>query len=648
MTTKWWDETSAADDGTLVLDADEWDENEQDWLDDFEFDREEETNRVGGLWDRYSTRSADTAVRAQSALKLVQGLVDTFAIGDKRYHVTFDESVSTAGTSYLTREIVISHKPLFDPNLTAEEAETILTAMATHEASHVRYGRAHAQAVSKEWPDDKLAQRVGNLLDDVRIERRYVSDYPGFGGIFAPAIRYVAESGLRETGEQRYDPSRMTPDTMAVAAVRYADFADWTGREDELRWWTDWAARWTRTDRLAAHVEGVREALARIRQPQPQPDPKPQDGQPGSGDAAEQGAGEQGKREGSEQSEQRDSRAQGGEETGESETSGTGSGTSAQQDGDQGYGKALAGCFAEKIEQAAEASGATDQAIGKSGRDIQKLAEQARALVETDGVKGEVYWGPRGIASRRASVGTDGSMSAAIRAAFAHARTGHWAVQPDLRSGRLASRTMHRIASDDYRLFTRRIAPSEDRYLVWLLVDCSGSMRGWPIQQASRLAAAVAAASRFVPNMRLDVWGWSSAFRFRDAAFGAVRVWTTGDPIANVGYLSSLKMGGTPDKQTLAWAGKAIRAAARPDEHPVIILASDGSGYLRSGGRELVESLRKSGVEVVSVAIGDLNEWYQRDCFGEHGYLPWGGSIRAMARPLGKLLARTLAARSAD
>jgi hypothetical protein len=645
----WWKSTSAADDGSVRTETDSW-------LDDFDFDEydaDDEGDFVGGLWNRYGTRSTDSAIRVSQALRLVQGFVDTFATGDRPYRVTFDENVVTAGTDFVGRSIVISHAPLFDSTIDSATAELVLTAMAAHESSHVRYGRKTSAAVRKEWmhsPDLPRAMRVSNILDDVRIERRYVADYPGYSHVFAPAIRYVAESGLRKSGASAYVARRLDPISVLVGAVRYPDFVDWTDRETIRDRWTEWSTRGTVNDRVATHVDAVREALAMLDEPTPEDEPQQAETPDQSDDESAETGESSGQQD--EQVPQTES-PESGDREGESEQATSGGSGEQEPEGTESLG--IPECFADGVSAAAETNDESATAMGSD--EAQQAAEAAKALVETGAdddygpVRGEVYWGPGGIAKRRRDVRHDGSASAAIRAAFARSRTGHYATSRNLKSGRVDSRSLSRIASSDYRLFAKRTAPSEGRYSVWLMVDCSRSMSGFPIANAASVASALAAASRSIPNMRLSIWGWTTAFRFgwdssgAGARFGAVRVWSTGDPIANVGYLPSVPMGGTPDAETLRWAARAIVAESRPGETPVILLASDGQGTL-AAQPELIESVRRSGVEVVSVALGTLNPKTQESMYGARGFLPWNGSIRAMARPLGDLLARVVTGRS--
>lgn len=557
------------------------DDDRDGWLDDFDFDDwGSARDDVGSLWGRYAVAPRDDVAKVVESLRVVQGFVDTFATGDRPYRVTFDESVGTAGTDFINRQVVISHKPLFDPTITTDEANTVLTAMACHEASHVRYGLKTAQAARK--IKDPLAAMVSNILDDVRIERRFVRDYPGYSAIFAPAIAYVARSS------DTVDTSAMNQKQLMIAGVRYSDHVVWNDQTDaERQWWASWAERWTRTDDVKDHVAGVQEGLDHLTDPREEP--------------TEVGA------------------------------------VDGQVDG-------LPTCYADGIGQAADADG---QTAPYTSEEAQRLVENDKARVSIDGSgynDGEVYWAPGGVIRRKPEPpkAVRGA-SSAIRAAFARSRTGHFATDRGKRSGHLDSTSLSRIARDDYRIFSKRTAPSEGRYLVWLMVDCSGSMGGQPVEDATAVASSLAAASRHLPNVELDIWGWTSGWK-GIGAWGAVRVWHTGDPLVNVGYLPVVRRGGTPDKEVVTWAAKAIRKSARRDQQPVLIIASDGAGSMY-GDPSVVDEARRRGVRVVSVALGGALEEYQEMVYGPHGYVPWAGSIAATAKPLGELVARVAAGR---
>jgi len=681
---EWWKRSEQPDDDGAVM--------QRGWLDDFDFDEyDADDDSVGDLWGRYASKNAsrdgDKALLIAETLRVVQGFVDAFASGDtKSYRVTFDESVKTAGTDFRAKNIVISHAPLFDSTITPAEAQTILTAMAAHESSHVRYDRNLSKAVERAFPGNPVAARLNNVISDVRIERRYSDEFPGYRHVFAPAIEYVAKSQLREAGLSIFSAKRLDEVGFVSGSLRYAAFVDWTGRTSDRDWWQAWGAKYTTNDRTDERVQAIAEGLAKLAEAHVEDEPEQDDDedadapdasdeqdeqspvseQPQSGSSDE--AGEQ-------QSAPQSADADDSQSAGESETQSdddesadTGSsasesdeseaadetddasgapGDSASDDEsasdvttgtDNGGEYTLPECFADAIEHAAEAN--DDAATDVDSDAAQQMAEAAKAIVEVNGERGEVYWAPGGIAHSRVDVTTDGTASASIRAAFARSRTGKTENERDLKSGLIDNRSLTRVASNDFRFFHKQTAPGEGKYNVWLLVDCSSSMRGYPIQAAAALAKTLAESTRSIPAMRLSIWGWTTSFKL-SAGFGAVRVWTQGDPIANVGYLPRVPMGYTPDRETLTWAIDAIAKNSRPDEQPVILMASDGNGSHR--GPELVARARRQGVQVISVAVGGgISEKTQAEKFGRKGYVKWPGSIRALAQPLGKLLARVV------
>lgn len=252
-----------------------------DQFDDFEsedFDEEDKGDDgrnafVTALWEKHgfedvgavgaSDRGAAIARALVIAHKMCQNYVDTFSTDDARYRVTFDPSYSTAGTDLVGKVIAISPSPVYDEKVTAVEAGLVLTAMATHEVSHVRYGRSTAAAVRRVFGNKRAPNWLSNLLDDVRIERRFADDYPGYRDVFRPMLDYIARSG--KPGDK--PPLRMS-NLLAVAAraVRYAPYEDWSTPQlvAERDWWQAWADKWSKEDSPRRHVEAVREGLKHI------------------------------------------------------------------------------------------------------------------------------------------------------------------------------------------------------------------------------------------------------------------------------------------------------------------------------------------------------------------------------------------------
>ena len=232
-----------------------------------------------------------------------------------------------------------------------------------------------------------------------------------------------------------------------------------------------------------------------------------------------------------------------------------------------------------------------------------------------------------------------------VRDALLSSRTGHTNVSHYKRRGRLDERALHRVVGNDYRLFDRKTKQSPGKYLIWVMVDKSSSMDGYPSRDAAAVAMALASASEYVDTMRMSIWAWSWQFRVRtgySANAGVCHVWHSGDPIKQIPPMVELVSGGTPDSTIMSWAGRAILREVRPGEQPVILMCSDGEGY--GNLQDQINEVRAMGVKVISVAIGsDVAADSQKRKYGEGNFITWQGSIIATARPLARMLAKLVA-----
>lgn len=260
------DVTNEDDEELEDYDSEEFDEDDEEEDEPAPGELSARNAQVSRLWDRYGFGEDREIARADAiatAHKMVQTFVDTFATDDMRYRVTFDPDFSTAGTDLFGKKIVITPTPLYDDRLTANEAGVILTAMATHEASHVRYGRSTAAAVQRVFGRKRSPQVLSNLLDDVRIERRFGDDYPGYRDVFVPMLKYIAENTAVKPRPKLSDMVNL-----AVLSIRYPFAVDWDDVSQEVRderdWWKAWSEKWAKEDAPRRHVDGIREALKRI------------------------------------------------------------------------------------------------------------------------------------------------------------------------------------------------------------------------------------------------------------------------------------------------------------------------------------------------------------------------------------------------
>lgn len=310
-------------------------------------------------------------------------------------------------------------------------------------------------------------------------------------------------------------------------------------------------------------------------------------------------------------------------------------------------------CAADGIDKAAASNGVqnTDQ-IQKDTEEIVRNSEG----VQDAGKRGKVavYRSTRGLTNKRNAQGValepSNAAAAVIRNAILRSRTGHTEIELHQARGRLDSKGLWRIAERDPNLFKRRHAPSPAEYLIWVMVDVSGSMSGYPVAQLAQVARALAEATSGTPNVRMAIWAWSDPFlasqRYHSAArAGVCKVWETGMATSEVQKMTELSQGGTPDSTVLAWAWRNILNEKRGDELPVIIFGSDGQGDV-SGMKDEVLSARKHQVLVRSLAIGGyLRPAYQEAVFGRGNFTPWAGSVFNTARPLANVVAQLATSR---
>ena len=656
---------------TDLFDQDAFEDLDDFESDDFEDDADGDLEYVASMWKGYSFRKGSTpAEDTVVAHGMVQSFINAFA-RDGHYVVSFDPNVSTAGTDMKAKHVVITPAPIADPNLTAEEAGQVLTGLAVHEISHPRYGRNTAAAVEKVFPGNAIADRLSNLLDDIRIERRFVADYPGYAGIFDPTLAYVGQSSVKANGGKLLTQDVLHQVNLAIAATRYPTFSAWTPETAaEAAWWNAWADRWSKEDAPKRHVEAIREALAHVAAAKaPKAEPK---GTVNKDGAAQGGTSKADPKTGDDTQAQAPSAQDASNDSapadqGDPESTQTGATSAADETNEEPKAEAQGASNDMSDEELNEAtrndperfdnaqvpscsgSDAVDQAARNDGtpqRDINDLKRNAQEIVETSrNIEGDGHGGSvdvakslKGLTHGRA--GRPNALAARyIRNAILRSRTGHTAVAQHEKRGRLDSHGLARVGYGDTRIFEKRTAPSPGKYNVWVMVDASGSMDGWPLAEAAGVAHAMAAATSGTPTVKMTVWGWSSPFRRSAAYAGVAKVWTSGQDVNEVFRLGGLHTGGTPDSSVISWAARAIKRETPANITPVIIFISDGAGDMDMNER--VAEAVKMGVKVASVSFGAyFTEDQQIARFGKGNCVPFAGSITATAKGLADLFAK--------
>ena len=216
------------------------------------------TAKASDFWGSFNKTSTASSMRAELVLE-AHHMVETFinAFTRENYQVDFaDNGHQIAYTLFDKKRIFITASPLYDKSLTLDSMADILSGLACHEISHTRYGKESMALSANVFGLNANAHMLANLLDDIRIERRFSAEYPGFANIFRAPMDYVGQRDC--TGQP------ISNADIAVRATRYDKYTDWSQADPaERQWWIDWADRfWYTTDDV--YINGIREALAHL------------------------------------------------------------------------------------------------------------------------------------------------------------------------------------------------------------------------------------------------------------------------------------------------------------------------------------------------------------------------------------------------
>jgi len=242
--------------------------------------------------------------------------------------------------------------------------------------------------------------------------------------------------------------------------------------------------------------------------------------------------------------------------------------------------------------------------------------------------------------SARPEVAVDMGAAAMVRAAFVQTRT-HRTNRSIAASGsRLLDRKVAATAWGDPQVFVRRGAPSPDQLNVHLLIDASGSMHGANMTKAIRIGATLVEGLRRIPGTRVTVWSHNTASG-ADASVNLRLDTRRGDSVAK---LASIGAGGANRDGTAIAAltqGRII-PGTEARERALLIVISDGApceseSYVAGA----VNTARKAGVGVISVAIDNGLTETQQQCYGRENVVEWKGNwmlaTRTMAQIMGRL-----------
>lgn len=575
--------------------------------------------------------------RADEAKRMVEAFVNAFT--RETYAVTFAPGAiggHIAYTNWKAKTIYVNPAPLFDKSLSIDEQADILSGLACHEISHTRYGKQTFEAVRLFYPNSSNAHALGNLLDDIRIERRFSAAYPGFADVFKSPMAWVSSLNAGSKPTSGLD--------IAVRATRYDSTTDWTDTDPaERQWWQDWGERWSQSDEAPELIKGVSEGLQHLAEAQQQQQGgDTQDGEQEDGDDGEPMPSD-GQSDGEQESQNNSNNQQSGDsgddsesnesgessESGEPDESGSGSGGSRLYDDsdDAPQSTSVDSCASHAVDNVLDAQEQYDQ----QQFEYQQSRDESFKTSEGDTVK--VY--NRTFDAKPNERYDNPQITRSVRDAIARSRTGVGAPMHNQKHGSINNNALHRIAFGDADLFTRNTAKAPGRYNIWMMIDSSGSMEGSPMLRTKQVAIAIAKAIGNFPNIRAKAFGWTGYVTGYVRTAEIKYVWTSGESPYSIGALNASSS--TPDSATMTWAADNIVKDCRNNEQPVIIMLSDGAG--NSDLNERVAKARKRGVHVYSVSLG-VSEEHQRAVYGSGNYINCGTDINAVAGPLAKMIAK--------
>lgn len=172
------------------------------------------------------------------------------------------------------------------------------------------------------------------------------------------------------------------------------------------------------------------------------------------------------------------------------------------------------------------------------------------------------------------------------------------------RSGKLAPGRLHRLLTLDPRVFVRKGERQGIATAIHILLDCSGSMSGRPIQLAGQACFAVASALDSIQGINLAVTAFPGE-QLRKAP-SEDRSWQTVAPILKHGQKMHDRFvlscnGCTPMAEAIWWALQQMQFLR--ENRKILLIISDGMPDSGMGARTAIEAARGNDVEVYGLGI---------------------------------------------
>lgn len=218
-------------------------------------------------------------------------------------------------------------------------------------------------------------------------------------------------------------------------------------------------------------------------------------------------------------------------------------------------------------------------------------------------------------------------------------------------SGRkIDQRKVYRLGSNDGRVFIRGGNASPEGLDVHLLVDRSGSMGGYALEQCQTMLATIAQAMKTERAVRLTIWSESSGNPInrtfgdseRDHSY-LIRHWSTAEGYGVVGARIAALASGGGFHDASAIEAVAMMIEPTPGFRPVIAVLSDGEPIEPKGWiRQVITRQRRKGVAVFGVGMASRLTQAHIEMYGRENLVQFTGDWTALGHGIMRMLARLL------
>lgn len=574
------------------------------------FLRENSIHPVNRRMSRYWTatdNSKNDTVKMAITLRAMRSVV---AVMDPEHKlsVEYNEMANTSAWDNGSK-VILPTQPVKDAD-DLHEAIDLMGGYTVHEACHSKHTRKVVEPfVLKGWASEaKLNMPFANLLEDERIESVEMKENPGFRSYLNKVNEYHWEpDNLKKFLPEKWDDcTPMQKLGLAIPAVRYYERTkalldpSYHSVIDAVRSlseeYTSLQENATFPD-LKKFVQSMKSALVITEEDeQNMPQPEPGKGDPDDKEDA--------------------NRLPITLPCGAKETS------------EDGLTEAEAREVSDLVEQ-----------------EVEQLDNDNKTLWLSDGITTPSMTVYRPPVENPSLMPRADNLLQKAKAALTLRRAAPKADERMMLSGELDEDELSRLMMGDMRVFrdiTEEVLPSA---AVYLLVDCSGSMKmnspggGNRLETAQKMAFLLLSSMRNRPNVKCKVLAHTGdtdvsrpsfySYGAGDASF--YRIWEEGDDLNRLSIIRTIDHGENYDSFAVAWAGNMLEQENA--EQKLLIVLSDGEPAGRGYGgstamkhtRQHVDRLMRRGVDVLSISIvGDLTESVQKEMYRHYIGAPIG------------------------